>query len=59
MYDNLRTEKMIQSTINATVSHEIRNPINAIYSQNIFLDMLFKKVTDLIEYYANKQLNFD
>ena len=59
MYDNAKTEKMIQSTINATVSHEIRNPINAIYSQNIFIEMLFKKVADLIEYLVNKSLSLD
>ena len=59
MYENARTEKMIQSVINATVSHEIRNPINAIQSQNAMLEMLNKKVSDLIEYVRLGQLSFE
>jgi signal transduction histidine kinase len=35
-----RMEKITLSQVNATVSHEIRNPINAIHSQNIMLKML-------------------
>jgi signal transduction histidine kinase len=33
---NIRNgEKKLLSLINATVSHEMRNPLNSIYSQNI------------------------
>lgn len=28
-------EKRLQSLINATVSHEMRNPLNSIYGQNL------------------------
>ena len=50
---------MIQSMINATVSHEIRNPVNAIHSQNVILDMLIKKVGDLVEYVGLSQLSIE
>ena len=45
-----KTEKMIMSMVNATVSHELRNPINSIHGQNIMLEILLKKLDDLHEY---------
>lgn len=35
--------------INATVSHEIRNPVNAIHCQNLTIKMLMGRIGDLIE----------
>ena len=35
MYDIANGEKKLLSLINATVSHDMRNPINAILSQNV------------------------
>ena len=35
MYNIAKAEKKLLSTINATVSHEMRNPLNSIYSQNL------------------------
>lgn len=34
--------------VNATVSHEIRNPLNSIYCQSIVVKTLVKRVTDLL-----------
>lgn len=40
MIEDERTEKMIMAQVNATVSHEIRNPVNSISSQNVVIKML-------------------
>lgn len=34
--------------INATVSHEMRNPLNSIYSQNILQKQLNDKIKELM-----------
>lgn len=35
LYNKANGEKKLLALINATVSHEMRNPINSIYSQNL------------------------
>lgn len=45
---------MIMSTVNATVSHEIRNPINAIVCQNLVMQMLTSRLDDLQELLSAK-----
>ena len=35
MYERAKGDKKLLTLINATVSHEMRNPINAIISQNL------------------------
>ena len=35
MYNKLKEEKRLMALINGTVSHEMRNPINSIRSQNM------------------------
>ena len=47
--DQEKTEKLIMSMVNATVSHELRNPINSIHSQNIMMQVLLKELTVLLE----------
>ena len=42
-------EKKLLSLINATVSHEMRNPLNSIYSQNLKLDQLNEKLKEFID----------
>lgn len=49
LYNIERTEKMVQSMVNATVSHEIRNPVNAIHCQNLTLKMLVERIGDLLD----------
>jgi signal transduction histidine kinase len=41
-------EKKLLSLINATVSHEMRNPINSIKSQCLQLKMLINKIKELL-----------
>ena len=36
------------SQVNATVSHEIRNPVNSISSQNAVIKMLVERIDDVI-----------
>ena len=49
LYNAERAEKTVQSMVNATVSHDIRNPVNAIHCQNLTLKMLAERIGDLIE----------
>jgi len=35
-----KEEKMLMETINATASHDTRNPLNAIHAQNLAMKML-------------------
>ena len=48
MYDMANGEKKLMALVNATVSHEMRNPINSIKSQNLFQKELNQKLRDLI-----------
>ena len=40
MFNKVEGEKKLLALINATVSHEMRNPINSIRSQILFQKML-------------------
>lgn len=48
---------MIMSMVNATVSHEIRNPINSINCQNTVIKMLVDRIDDLIEMLKKPDFN--
>lgn len=48
MYNIVNGEKKLLAMINATVSHEMRNPLNSIYSQNIKHKELNDKLVKLI-----------
>ena len=43
--------------VNATVSHEIRNPINSIHCQNIVIKMLVERIDDLLEMFKKPDFN--
>ena len=45
-YNKARTEKLIMSMVNATVSHDIRNPLNSINCQNAVMKMLIERIGD-------------
>ena len=44
MYNNEKTHNGLLNLINATVSHEMRNPLNSINAQNIENKALFNKI---------------
>lgn len=48
MYDIADGEKKLLALINATVSHEMRNPTNSIYSQVLKQTYLAEKLKDII-----------
>ena len=43
-----KEEKMLMATINATASHDTRNPLNAIHTQNLVMNMQVGQICDLI-----------
>ena len=49
MYDKAIGEQKILTMSNAMVSHEIRNPLNSIYSQNIKLRLLIERSEEQID----------
>ena len=38
LYDELQAEKSLLTLINATISHELRNPLNSLIGQIISMD---------------------
>ncbi len=42
-------EKKLMSLINATISHEMRNPINSIRSQNMLQQQLNQKLDEILK----------
>ena len=48
MYNVAQGEKTLLSLINATVSHEMRNPSNSIRCQNLLQRQLNEKINDLL-----------
>ena len=48
-YDKIEGKQHILETINATVSHEMRNPINAILSQNIKIEHCLNLLDNILE----------
>jgi signal transduction histidine kinase len=48
MYNIANGEKKLLALINATVSHEMRNPLNSIYCQNIKQMQINEKITEFL-----------
>ena len=44
MFDQIQSEKQLYEIINATVSHEMRNPINSMVYQNKNISYLLTEV---------------
>ena len=42
-------EKKLMALINATISHEMRNPINSIRSQNLLQQQLNQKLDEILK----------
>lgn len=49
MFNRANGEKKLLALINATVSHEMRNPLNSIYSQNLKQNQISENFKELIE----------
>jgi len=49
MFNVAQGEKQLLSLINATVSHEMRNPINSISNQILQLQMLNSKTKEVLD----------
>ena len=49
LYDQSKAKNEFLSLINATVSHEMRNPLNSISAENIHKKELLKELKVLIE----------
>jgi signal transduction histidine kinase len=56
MYNIANGEKKLLALINATVSHEMRNPLNSIYSQNIKQIQINEKIQELIKDLENQNI---
>ena len=50
---------MLMATINATASHDTRNPLNAIHTQNLAMNMQVGQISDLIEIIDTQNFNPD
>jgi signal transduction histidine kinase len=49
LYDKSKTHNQFLSIINATVSHEMRNPMNSIKAENILKKELIRRLKELLE----------
>ena len=48
-YEKIEGKQHILETINATVSHEMRNPINSILSQNIKIEHCLNLLDNILQ----------
>ena len=49
MLDKQKAESKLLTIVNATVSHELRNPLNAIMAINMEKDLLYQKLGSLLD----------
>jgi signal transduction histidine kinase len=49
MFKMAEGEKKLMALINATISHEMRNPINSIRSQNLLQQQLNQKLDEILK----------
>ena len=49
LYDREKTHSELLMLINATVSHELRNPLNSLIAQNMEKTALYKELSEEIE----------
>lgn len=54
MFDKAKADKKLGSLINVTVSHDMRNPLNALHSQSLQQTFLNEKINDLIGDYESQ-----
>ena len=49
MYDQQKAENSFLALINACVSHELRNPLNSIISQNVEKKFLYQELKEVVD----------
>ena len=49
LYDREKTHSDLLMLINATVSHELRNPLNSLIAQNMEKTALYKELSEEID----------
>ena len=49
MLDKQKVESKLLTIVNANVSHELRNPLNAIIAINMEKDLLYRKLGSLLD----------
>ena len=54
-----KEEKILMATVNATASHDTRNPLNAIHAQNLVMNMLAGQISDLVEMIGTRNFNLN
>jgi len=48
-FEQSKEENELLSLINATVSHELRNPLNSILAENMIKEALLLKIRNIVE----------
>ena len=56
-YDITQGEKRLLEQINSIVSHEMRNPLNAISTQKLIIESLIEKILDLFDDFGSDSLS--
>lgn len=57
MYEQVHAENEFLAITNATVSHELRNPLQSISSQNLKIQLCIKELQNILEKNQNKTVN--
>ena len=53
MYDKQKEENKLVSLINASLSHEVRNPLNSIIAQNLEKKRLYEDLKKTVEFHPS------
>jgi len=56
MYEEVFAENQFLAITNATVSHELRNPLQSICSQNLKVNLCLKELLNIISSQGNKSV---
>jgi len=56
MYEDVNLQNEFLTVTNATVSHELRNPLQAIITQNLKIKLCISEMQIIIELIKNKEV---
>ena len=58
LYDMEKTQTQVLETVNACVSHEMRNPLNSIIARNTEKVEVYKELNNLVnEFFGSRKLS--